>query len=72
MSHTEILTLLDASEASGVDCAGVNGLVDEHIGHVAERIDELNALKGQLLCAAGAPPGMQSKTAALCRSFARR
>jgi Cd(II)/Pb(II)-responsive transcriptional regulator len=48
MSLPEIRALLDAIERPGADCAPVDALLDEHIAHVAERIDELNQLKQEL------------------------
>ncbi len=48
MSLPEIRALLDAIERPDADCAPVNALLDEHIGHVAERISELRRLKEEL------------------------
>jgi Cd(II)/Pb(II)-responsive transcriptional regulator len=49
MALDEIRTLLQFQEApGGGDCAGVNALLDAHIGHVAQRIRELRALERQL------------------------
>jgi len=48
MSLPEIRTLLAALERPAADCAPVNALLDEHIGHVAERIAELKRLKTEL------------------------
>lgn len=48
MSLPEIRTLLDAIGRPGADCGPVDALLDEHIGHVAARIDELKQLKQEL------------------------
>ena len=48
MSHDEIRTLLGFRDAPQRDCGEVNALLDEHIGHVARRIDELRALEHEL------------------------
>lgn len=48
MSLPEIRTLLESVERPDADCAPVNALVDEHIGHVAARIAELRQLKTEL------------------------
>jgi Cd(II)/Pb(II)-responsive transcriptional regulator len=48
MSLPEIRTLLEAIERPDSDCAPVNSLLDEHIGHVAGRIAELKQLKSEL------------------------
>ncbi len=48
MSRPEIRTLLAAIERPDGDCAPVNALLDEHIGHVSGRIAELNQLKAEL------------------------
>ncbi|MFT3721450.1 Cd(II)/Pb(II)-responsive transcriptional regulator [Pseudorhodoferax sp.] len=48
MALEEIRTLLRFQDAPGGDCAGVNALLDAHIGHVAQRIRELRALERQL------------------------
>ena len=48
MSLPEIRTLLEAIERPDGDCAPINALVDEHIGHVAGRIAELKQLKVEL------------------------
>lgn len=45
MSLDEVRTLLRVKDAAGADCGDVNALLDEHIGHVARRIDELHALQ---------------------------
>jgi Cd(II)/Pb(II)-responsive transcriptional regulator len=43
-----LLALKDAPPAEGADCGEVNGLLDEHIGHVAERLRELRQLEEAL------------------------
>lgn len=49
MTLDEIGTLLTFKDNPEKHCAAVNLLLDEHIGHVAERITELNALSKQLV-----------------------
>ncbi|HLV29468.1 MAG TPA: Cd(II)/Pb(II)-responsive transcriptional regulator [Burkholderiaceae bacterium] len=49
MTHDEIRSLLRAVETSAEDCGPVNGLLDDHIGHVDERIRELGELRRQLV-----------------------
>lgn len=48
MGHDEIKSLLDFRERPDANCAGVNEMLDEHIGHVANRIAELKRLKKYL------------------------
>jgi Cd(II)/Pb(II)-responsive transcriptional regulator len=48
MTLEEIRSLLAFQDASEASCDGVNDLLDRHIGHVATRIAELQALKKQL------------------------
>ncbi len=48
MTLDEIRTLLNFRDTPEENCAGVNTLLDKHIGHVADRIRELQALEGQL------------------------
>jgi Cd(II)/Pb(II)-responsive transcriptional regulator len=48
MALGEIRALLRFKETPQANCEGVNELLDEHIGHVAERIRELRALEKQL------------------------
>ncbi len=48
MSLDEIRVLLRFRDSPEEDCAGVNALLDAHIGHVARRIKELRALEKQL------------------------
>lgn len=44
MSLGEVRALLAFTDEPDRDCAGVNALLDEHIEHVAQRIEELQAL----------------------------
>lgn len=48
MTHDEMRTLLAFRNAPDQNCAEVNALLDEHIGHVAQRIRELRALEKEL------------------------
>lgn len=48
MTLGEIRTLLGFKDAPEDNCEQVNILLDEHIGHVAQRIQELRALEQQL------------------------
>jgi Cd(II)/Pb(II)-responsive transcriptional regulator len=48
MTLAEIRMLLRFRDAPERNCAEVNTLLDEHIGHVAQRIAELTALETQL------------------------
>lgn len=48
MSLDEVRALLGFRDAPMEECAGVNDLLDRHIGHVNQRIKELKALQGQL------------------------
>jgi len=48
MALDEIRQLLRFKESPTGDCGGVNELLDDHIGHVAQRIRELRALEKQL------------------------
>ncbi|HNU10892.1 MAG TPA: Cd(II)/Pb(II)-responsive transcriptional regulator [Rubrivivax sp.] len=48
MTLDEIRMLLALRDDPGPDCGEVNALLDEHIGHVAERIRELRALERDL------------------------
>ena len=49
MTLDEIRVLLRFKDAPAEDCREVNQLLDEHLGHVEARIDELKALHRQLL-----------------------
>ena len=48
MTHDEIRALLRLTDAPAAGCGEINALLDEHIGHVDKRIDELLQLKLQL------------------------
>ncbi|RZL45944.1 Cd(II)/Pb(II)-responsive transcriptional regulator [uncultured Xylophilus sp.] len=48
MALGEIRSLLRFKETPQENCDGVNELLDEHIGHVAERIRELRTLEKHL------------------------
>ena len=48
MTLDEIRALLRLREAPSQDCGEVNALLDEHIGHVAQRIRELRVLEKDL------------------------
>src|SRR5690606_7541777 len=48
MSLDEVRVLLRFRHAPDSDCGDVNALLDEHIGHVSQRIRELRALEQQL------------------------
>ena len=49
MTHAEIRALLDTIDRPAADCRVINGVLDEHIEHVAARIDELRQLQDQLV-----------------------
>src|SRR3990170_6357901 len=73
MSLPEIRDLLAAIERPDADCAPVNALLDEHIGHVAARIADLTALKEELdairaRCAGRRP----AKACGIVESLSRR
>ena len=48
MTMDEIRRLLAFRDHPGADCGEVNALLDEHIGHVAERIRDLHKLEREL------------------------
>jgi Cd(II)/Pb(II)-responsive transcriptional regulator len=48
MTLDEIRVLLRFKDVPAENCGEVNALLDEHIGHVAERVRELRALEAQL------------------------
>lgn len=48
MNHEEIRALIALSEQPAARCDAVNELLNEHIGHVESRIEELRQLKTQL------------------------
>jgi Cd(II)/Pb(II)-responsive transcriptional regulator len=49
MALDEIRALLRFQDAPSEDCGDVNALLDDHIGHVAERVLELQALAQELV-----------------------
>jgi len=49
MTHDEIRALLSFMDEPQDDCTPVNGLLDEHIGHVNTRLAELENLRTQLI-----------------------
>lgn len=49
MTLNEVRVLLRFRDAPQQDCAEVNGLLDAHIGHVSERIRELQVLEQELM-----------------------
>lgn len=62
MTLDEIRALLQYRDAPEQDCAGVDHLLDEHLGHVVRRIEELRALERELRalrasCATGQTAG---------------
>ena len=48
MTQDEIRELLRIKDENGRDCGDIDILLDEHIGHVSRRIEELSALQAQL------------------------
>ena len=48
MTLDEIRVLLHFKESPQESCADVNRLLDRHIGHVAQRVQELQELERQL------------------------
>jgi Cd(II)/Pb(II)-responsive transcriptional regulator len=48
MTLDEVRSLLRLRDAPSQDCGEVNALLDDHIGHVAQRIRELRALEKEL------------------------
>ena len=48
MALDEVRALIELREDPASDCSGINSLLDAHIGHVAQRIRELRALKKEL------------------------
>ena len=48
MTLDEIRALIELREKPAADCGDINALLDEHIGHVAQRIRELRALEREL------------------------
>lgn len=60
MALDEVRALLQARDQPPADCSAVNQVLDAHIGHVTERIAELQGLQQELLalrqrCAAPGP-----------------
>ncbi|WP_027016051.1 Cd(II)/Pb(II)-responsive transcriptional regulator [Comamonas composti] len=49
MSLDEVRTLLALDGASKADCAAANDTLDEHLTHVRERLEELQALEKVLI-----------------------
>ena len=49
MSLDEVRTLLAFCDAPDRECEGVNALLEEHIAHVRERMNELQALEKTLI-----------------------
>lgn len=80
MTLGEIRTLLDFKDAPDENCTEVNGLLDQHIGHVVTRIVELRRLERELKalreqCAsgqAGAECGILSGLDSAARQQSRR
>jgi Cd(II)/Pb(II)-responsive transcriptional regulator len=56
MTLDEVRVLLRFKDQPLSDCGGVNSLLDEHIGHVAERIRALRALEMELRALRAACP----------------
>jgi Cd(II)/Pb(II)-responsive transcriptional regulator len=48
MSHEEIHALLGLADHPQTSCGAINTVLDQHIAHVNERIEELRKLKVQL------------------------
>lgn len=48
MALEEIRVLLHFKDSPGEDCGAVNALLDAHIGHVADRVQELQKLEQEL------------------------
>jgi Cd(II)/Pb(II)-responsive transcriptional regulator len=48
MTLDEVRTLLELRDRPAQDCGEINDLLDDHIGHVAQRIRELRALEKDL------------------------
>ncbi len=56
MTLDEVRVLLRFKDQPAADCGEVNSLLDEHIGHVAERIQALRALEKELRALRAACP----------------
>jgi len=48
MTLDEIRALIELRDSPAQDCGEINTLLDEHIGHVAQRIRELRVLERDL------------------------
>lgn len=48
MTLDEIRALIELRESPAEDCGDINALLDEHIGHVTQRIRELRVLEKEL------------------------
>jgi Cd(II)/Pb(II)-responsive transcriptional regulator len=72
MTLAEIRALLDFRDAPTRDCAEVSALLDEHVRHVADRIEELRRLQRQLKQLRGlcARPG-QAKRCGILNEMSR-
>ena len=72
MTLDEIRALLDFRDAPTRDCAEVSALLDAHVRHVADRIDELRRLQRQLKHLRGlcARPG-QAKRCGILNEMSR-
>ena len=56
MTLDEVRVLLRFKDQPQADCSGVNRLLDDHIGHVAQRIQALRALEKELRALRAACP----------------
>lgn len=72
MTHDEMRTLLAFRHAPDQNCGEVNALLDEHIGHVAQRIRELRALELELKSLRGQCQAVQAaRDCGIMQSLAR-
>lgn len=72
MTHDEIRTLLAFRNAPDLNCGEVNTLLEEHIGHVAQRIRELRALEKELKSLRGQCQAVQAaRDCGIMQSLAR-
>jgi DNA-binding transcriptional MerR regulator len=55
MTQDEIRVLLRFRDSPSESCENVNALLDNHIGHVADRIRELQQLESSFRHCAGKP-----------------
>lgn len=60
MSLSEVRTLLGLNLNSKADCAAARGALDEHLGHVRERLAELKALEKDLKALRGRCDGLDT------------